>query len=502
MFEDHLYKFGGTQEGEIRNDLQRYSIAKNEWRDLKQTGEIPSGRWGQSVALIGHVMYLFGGFGSTWCHDFYSLNLNTFRWQQIGEGSLPSPRQFASMCAYNGKLYLFGGLNSTSLSDLHCYDPQASSWSQLRVDASVIGRQRHQASVMNGVMVIHGGQDESGTRQDIALYDIESGIWSGFQPSPSDTSHSVHLGRRHLLFQWNWIDRKIDEISVSDMQVFEPGVFDSLPRDILLVIFSDLSAEDLGRVTRVNKFFRDLGLSENLWRNHLLGIVDRTKIKFYDEEFEIFKLKNNGYYFNGYLKTLKEMMKFVSEERKLEISKSVSVDWNIRVTILGADGVGRNTMKTFSVQDPLSFSYDVREPVQKHSQCRPPFILELIDGEQQLFSWKDQCLLYGDVFVIVYNVSDRSSFDQVLSSFEHIRRVRESDQDIICLVGNKIDLKIRSVSYEEGMLLANKFNSGFVEMASDASGMEIIEQVGWRYIDSKLRRRSKLQKEKKKCNVM
>ncbi len=63
-------------------------------------------------------------------------------------------------------------------------------------------------------------------------------------------------------------------------------------------------------------------------------------------------------------------------------------------------------------------------------------------------SWtQEQCLQTGDAFIIVYAITDRSSFLRASDLRIQLRRQREADRTPIILVGNKCDLvRCREVS--------------------------------------------------------
>eukprot|EP01119_Soliformovum_irregulare_P002188 TRINITY_DN1241_c0_g2_i4.p1 TRINITY_DN1241_c0_g2~~TRINITY_DN1241_c0_g2_i4.p1 ORF type:complete len:617 (-),score=117.74 TRINITY_DN1241_c0_g2_i4:178-2028(-) len=542
VFADHLYIFGGTHEGQQQNDLHRYSFAKKEWKEVKQGGSIPAARWGHSVVLIDHLMFLFGGFTSTWCNDLYCLDLNTSEWQKIESSCCPSPRQFASLCSYKGKLYLYGGfVNSSSLSDLHCYDLSTKSWSQLMVDPSVIGRRGHQVLVSNGIMFVHGGRDESGPTDDIILYNIEEASWSncelnGKNPSPR-YFHTLSIWENGI-YVWGGLglvdkEKSTKSQCLSDMYILsdpeddmrkplfatsdvnQRNSFAIFPRDILTEIFAYLPAEDLGQVGRVNKFFRYFRYNEILWRGHLLKIVGQKEIQNCDSEFQNFKLKENGYYFNKYSKEMQKKIRIISEKRKSELTKLVPEifpdgPW-VRTVIMGDADVGKLAMINMFVlqhfvteyEPDVDDSYRKRMVFQDETICMIEIFHTAPDGPHNL---QDHYVRTSSAFVVVYDVTNRVSFDAVQGYVEQARRVKETDLIPIIIVGNKIDLEDqRSVAYEEGATKAKQLNCEFAETsAKDNLGMDVFEQAAWMLIDleSKNLKKDKQEKEKKKCLVM
>lgn len=65
-------------------------------------------------------------------------------------------------------------------------------------------------------------------------------------------------------------------------------------------------------------------------------------------------------------------------------------------------------------------------------------------------SWRrSQCLQVGNAYVIVYSITDRSSFESASELRIHLRRARQAEDIPIILVGNKSDLvRCREVSIE------------------------------------------------------
>ena len=75
--------------------------------------------------------------------------------------------------------------------------------------------------------------------------------------------------------------------------------------------------------------------------------------------------------------------------------------------------------------------------------------------------------------LIVYDVTKRSSFDNVLKWYSDLKQKAEKEC-IIALVGNKIDLldrnsRRREISYEEGKMLATNNNMLFYETSAYTS---------------------------------
>jgi Ras-related protein Rab-6A len=69
------------------------------------------------------------------------------------------------------------------------------------------------------------------------------------------------------------------------------------------------------------------------------------------------------------------------------------------------------------------------------------------------------------VAILVYDVCNRESFDNIKSWYENIKNER-GDDIILGLLGNKIDLEKRAVTTEEGFKKAEEINALFQEVSA------------------------------------
>jgi GTPase KRas protein len=73
----------------------------------------------------------------------------------------------------------------------------------------------------------------------------------------------------------------------------------------------------------------------------------------------------------------------------------------------------------------------------------------------------------GQGFILVYAITSRSSFDEIASFREQIRRVKDKDKVPMILVGNKCDLETeRQVTTSEGQELSKSFGCPFFESSA------------------------------------
>ena len=82
---------------------------------------------------------------------------------------------------------------------------------------------------------------------------------------------------------------------------------------------------------------------------------------------------------------------------------------------------------------------------------------------------RDQYMRTGQGFVLVYDITSRKSFEEVIEFREQILRVKDVDNCPMVIVGNKCDLEaLRQVTTTEGKDLAKSFGSAFEESSAKA----------------------------------
>ncbi|KAI9808783.1 MAG: hypothetical protein M1825_003936 [Sarcosagium campestre] len=117
---DKLYLFGGTDGTQWFNDVWTYDPRPNAWTQLDCIGYIPAPREGHAAALVGDVMYIFGGRTEegTDLGDLAAFRITSRRWYTFQNmGPSPSPRSGHSMTAYGKQIVVLGGEPSSAPRD-------------------------------------------------------------------------------------------------------------------------------------------------------------------------------------------------------------------------------------------------------------------------------------------------------------------------------------------------------------------------------------------------
>lgn len=141
--------------------------------------------------------------------------------------------------------------------------------------------------------------------------------------------------------------------------------------------------------------------------------------------------------------------------------------------MVGGGGVGKSALTIQMVQSHFVDEYD---PTIEDSYRKPcvidhePALLDVLDtaGQEEYSAMREQYMRTGEGFLLVYSITSRSSFEEVVSFYQQILRVKDKDSFPVVLVANKFDLDAdRVVTVEEGRALAQQFNNcRFIETSA------------------------------------
>ncbi|KAL9004384.1 MAG: hypothetical protein Q9188_002800 [Gyalolechia gomerana] len=205
--------FGGDTKIDDRDELDDtlylLNTSTRHWSRSFPPGQRPAGRYGHTLNILGHKIYVYGGqvegyfFNDLWAFDLNALQNASSKWEMLiqnsadggpPEGQIPPARTNHTTITWNDKLYLFGGTNGTQwFNDVWAYDARQFAWTQLDCIGYIpTPREGHSAALVNDVMYIFGGRTENGTDLgDLAAFKITSRRWFTFQnmgPAPSPRS--------------------------------------------------------------------------------------------------------------------------------------------------------------------------------------------------------------------------------------------------------------------------------------------------------------------------
>ncbi|XP_062842622.1 GTP-binding protein REM 1 [Trichomycterus rosablanca] len=155
-------------------------------------------------------------------------------------------------------------------------------------------------------------------------------------------------------------------------------------------------------------------------------------------------------------------------------SDSSGHDCLYRVMLLGDHGVGKSSLAGIfaGLQDNDTNKYIGEDMFERtltvDGEETTLVVMDTWETEKQDENWvQDYCMQVGTAYIIVYSITDRSSFESASELRIQLRRIRQADNVPIILVGNKSDLvRSREVAVEEGRSCAVVFDCKFIETSA------------------------------------
>lgn len=98
------------------NFMDVYDIASSHWERHATRGDVPDFGNGSTMVSYGDHLYLFGGWNEgDFTSEVYQINVTTFVWKhleitQSANVVKPGPRYLTEAVLYNGKMWIFGGV--------------------------------------------------------------------------------------------------------------------------------------------------------------------------------------------------------------------------------------------------------------------------------------------------------------------------------------------------------------------------------------------------------
>ncbi|KAH0848581.1 Ras-like protein [Fonsecaea pedrosoi CBS 271.37] len=155
-----------------------------------------------------------------------------------------------------------------------------------------------------------------------------------------------------------------------------------------------------------------------------------------------------------------------------------------KLVVVGGGGVGKSCLTIQLIQshfvdeyDPtIEGSHESRKSSNSGNSYRKQCmiddevaLLDVLDtaGQEEYSAMREQYMRTGEGFLLVYSITSRQSFEEIMTFQQQILRVKDKDYFPIILVGNKCDLESeRVVSKEEGAQLARQFGCKFIETSA------------------------------------
>ncbi|XP_050393210.1 ras-related protein R-Ras2 [Patella vulgata] len=184
-----------------------------------------------------------------------------------------------------------------------------------------------------------------------------------------------------------------------------------------------------------------------------------------------------------------------------------------KLVVVGGGGVGKSALTIQFIQSYFVTDYDPTIEDSYTKQCVIDEVVARLDildtaGQEEFSAMREQYMRSGEGFLLVYSVTDRSSFDEVYKFHKQILRVKDRDEFPMILVANKSDLENASVvSHDEGAEVARSLKISYIEASAknrsnvDQSFYELVRII--RKFQAEERPLVKTPKKKpKKCSIL
>ncbi|KAK2174363.1 hypothetical protein NP493_807g00021 [Ridgeia piscesae] len=184
-----------------------------------------------------------------------------------------------------------------------------------------------------------------------------------------------------------------------------------------------------------------------------------------------------------------------------------------KLVVVGDGGVGKSALTIQFFQKMFVQDYDptIEDSYIQHTEIDGQWcILDVLDtaGQEEFSAMREQYMRKGDGFLLVYSVTDKQSFDNIINFYTQILRVKDRDCYPMILVANKVDLvHLRKVKDEQGHELAVSLKIPYIETSAkdpplnvDAAFHEVVRVIKNQPVDQK--ERKKRRPGGKKCTIL
>ncbi|GLV41898.1 Ras oncogene at 64B [Carabus blaptoides fortunei] len=144
----------------------------------------------------------------------------------------------------------------------------------------------------------------------------------------------------------------------------------------------------------------------------------------------------------------------------------------VKLVVVGDGGVGKSAITIQFFQKLFVTDYDptIEDSYIQHTEVDGEWcILDVLDtaGQEEFSAMREQYMRKGDGFLLVYSVTDKQSYENIVNFHTQILRVKDRDVYPMLLVANKVDLvHLRKVSEEAGRELAHKLGIPYIETSA------------------------------------
>lgn len=143
-----------------------------------------------------------------------------------------------------------------------------------------------------------------------------------------------------------------------------------------------------------------------------------------------------------------------------------------KLVVVGGGGVGKSSITIQFIQSYFVTDYDPTIEDSYTKQCIVDDTLAKLDildtaGQEEFSAMREQYMRSGEGFLLVYSLTDHSSFEEIPKFQKQILRVKDRDEFPMLMVGNKSDMESnRRVSLEEAQMMSRQLGIPYIECSA------------------------------------
>lgn len=148
------------------------------------------------------------------------------------------------------------------------------------------------------------------------------------------------------------------------------------------------------------------------------------------------------------------------------------------IAVMGPGAVGKSAMTLQYVQGVFVMDYDptIEDAYRKNTSVDgAPCLLDILDtaGQEDYTALRSTWMRERDGFILVFDVTQRSTFEDVQSFYDQLVVMHEDRVPPVLLAGNKADLNDRQVTADEARRLAATYRASAYIETSAKTGMNV-----------------------------
>ena len=147
-------------------------------------------------------------------------------------------------------------------------------------------------------------------------------------------------------------------------------------------------------------------------------------------------------------------------------------DYTLKILTIGESAVGKTCILLRFTDDKFLINHITTIGIDfkaKEINCDEKKVkLKIWDtaGQERFRNITKQYYKGADGILLVYDITDRNSFEKVRDWMKQIQENTQRDSISVVLIGNKCDLEDRQVSFEEGERISKEFGIQFLETSA------------------------------------